>query len=114
MVKETEEGNYPDVGSTNNIKRRRGEHERCEGYVGTMFYLEVDNMELAENKLFKACLICRKRKGKRNCCRYNKHMKSNNSNKKGYVYGIKGKQRKKNKEENDEEEEEENERRRRK
>ena len=42
------------VGATNDIERRRGEHQR-KGYSGTMYYCKTENMKKhAEDKLLNA------------------------------------------------------------
>ena len=45
------------VGRTNDVDRRRGEHER-DGRTGKFYYAETQNMKKAENKLISMCKTC--------------------------------------------------------
>ena len=68
------------AGSTKDPEERADQHER-NGFSGTMYYAKTQNMRLAENRLLKS------RKGD---YRYNDHETSNQDEKPGYVYLIKG------------------------
>ena len=68
------------VGATNNIERRRGEYQR-EGYSGTMYYCNTDNMKDGEDRLLNQC----KSSG---VCPRNVQKKSNAQASPGYVYVI--------------------------
>ena len=65
------------VGSTTDPQRRRGEHERDDGYYGIMYYAHTKNMMLAEDKLLEFY------PDSENIQRY-----SNARSKPGYVYII--------------------------
>ena len=69
------------VGSTEDPEERADQHER-NGFSGTMYYAETQNMKQAENKLFDA---------KKGSYRYSDHQASNQEEEPGYVYLIKGK-----------------------
>ena len=67
------------VGATVAIERRRGEYER-EGYTGTMFYFQTQNMNHAENELLECT--------SKGLCPRNVQGSSNAQHKEGYVYVI--------------------------
>ena len=68
------------VGATIDPERRRDEYER-DGYGGTMYYAQTDNMFYAENRLLELKEY-----------RHNIQEESNAQPEKGYVYVIKGRQ----------------------
>ena len=65
-------------GATTDIERRRDEYED-EGYSGTMFYAETQNMMFAEDKLLEIRVPL-----------HNVHESSNAQEEEGFVYVIKG------------------------
>ena len=73
LFKALSKGKY--TGTTNNPKRRRGEHVRS-GKKGKMLYAPTKNMKKTENKTLKKC------------CKGNKQRKSNAKSKAGYAYTI--------------------------
>ena len=66
------------VGAAKDPKIRSYGYNR-EGYVGTMYYAETENMKEAENKLLES-----------KDHRHNVRRRSNVEEKRGYVYVIKG------------------------
>lgn len=68
------------VGATKNISSRTNQYKN-ERYSGTLFYAKTTNMRKTETMLLLQRPFV-----------HNVHKKSNISNKKGYVYAIKGKQ----------------------
>lgn len=67
------------VGATKNIGERVNQYKN-DGYRGKFYYATTTNMRCAENKLLNQGSYL-----------HNFHRKSNCSNKKGFIYGIKGK-----------------------
>ena len=70
------------VGSTNDIKTRKQQYQR-EGYSGKMFYARTKNMKKAEDRLLQY----------KSKPRHNQQRHSNNEEKPGYLYAIKGKKK---------------------
>ena len=66
------------TGATTRIDARRGEYQN-EGYTGTMYYAETQNMMLAEDGLLAIRVP-----------RYNTQEESNAQEEEGYVYVING------------------------
>ena len=66
------------AGATKDHEQRKGQYER-EGYSGTMYYANTDNMKSAEDKLFKIKVPPE-----------NVQTRSNISEEPGYVYVIVG------------------------
>ena len=67
------------AGATKNIRERINKYKN-ERYSGTVYFAKTTNMKKTENKLLGQRLYA-----------HNVHRKSNSSNKKGFVYAIKGK-----------------------
>jgi len=64
------------TGVTTDPERRKREYE-YDGYAGTMYYAETQNMKRAEDRLLAICH-----------CRENEQRKSNAKSEPGYVYVI--------------------------
>ena len=79
LFQQAEKTNNVRVGSTIDVYRRAGEHER-EGYSGTMYYAKTENMMKAEDRLLEY-------PGD-----YNKDEWSGAKEKAGFIYVIRGKQ----------------------